>query len=297
MFKKIKKNTAKDGECLKMKCWVFAFSPDPENCIQCPAQEHPNSERNRCLPKDLSFLGFDDPLGVSLACTALCLSAITAVVLWVFVKHWDTPIVKANNRAPSHVLLISSSCFLCSLLFIGRPSTASCILRQVTFGAVFSVAVAPVLAKTLTVILAFKARKAGRTVRQLLVTGVSNYVIPLCSLIQVTLCGVWLGTSPPFLETDTHSEPKELLSRTTRAQSLPSTPSWDTWAPWPWEHFPWLSWPGTCLTPSVKPSSWPSACCCPAASGSPSSLSATAPRARSWWPQRSAPCWPPVLGS
>ena len=92
-------------------------------------------------------------------------------------------------------------------------------------------AVAPVLAKTLTVILAFKAGKAGRTVRQLLVTGVSNYVILLCSLIQVTLCGAWLGTSPPFLETDTRSEPKELLSSTTRAQSLPSALSWDTWAP------------------------------------------------------------------
>ena len=42
-----------------------------------------NSERNRCVPKALTFLGFDDPLRVSLACTALCLSAVTAEVLWV----------------------------------------------------------------------------------------------------------------------------------------------------------------------------------------------------------------------
>ena len=33
----------------------------------------------------------------------------------------------------------------------------------------------------------------------------------MCSLIQVIICGLWLGTSPPFLEMDTHSEPKELL--------------------------------------------------------------------------------------
>ena len=31
------------------------------------------------------------------------------------------------------------------------------------------------------------------------------------SMIQVIICGVWLGASPPFLEMDTHSEPKELL--------------------------------------------------------------------------------------
>ena len=31
------------------------------------------------------------------------------------------------------------------------------------------------------------------------------------SMIQVIICGVWLGASPPFLEMDTHSEPKQLL--------------------------------------------------------------------------------------
>ena len=88
-----------------------------------------------------------------------------AVVLWVFVKHRHTPIVKANNRALSHVLLISLLYFLRSLLFINHPHTATCILQQITFGAVFTVAVATVLAKTLAVILAFKARKPGRTMR------------------------------------------------------------------------------------------------------------------------------------
>ncbi|MBZ3891713.1 Vomeronasal type-2 receptor 116 [Sciurus carolinensis] len=42
--------------------------------------------------------------------------------------------------------------------------------------------------------------------RQLLVSGAPNYIIPSCSLIQLTLCGVWLGTSPPFVDSDTHSE-------------------------------------------------------------------------------------------
>ena len=45
----------------------------------------------------------------------------------------------------------------------------------------------------------------------MLVTGATNYVFPTCSLIQVIICGVWLGTSPPFLEIDAHSEPKELF--------------------------------------------------------------------------------------
>uniref|UniRef100_A0A8D1PAP0 G-protein coupled receptors family 3 profile domain-containing protein n=1 Tax=Sus scrofa TaxID=9823 RepID=A0A8D1PAP0_PIG len=188
--------------------WVFYA----EQCVQYPDQEYPNRGRNRCLPKVVTFLAYEDSLGMALVCMALCFCAITAGVLWVFVQHRDTPIIKANNKALSYVLLISLLlCFLCPLLFIGRPNIATCTLRQITFAAVFTVAVVTVSAKTLTVILAFKVMKLGRTVRRLLAAGASNYVIPICSLIQVIICGAWLGTSPPFLEIDTHSEPKSLI--------------------------------------------------------------------------------------
>nr|XP_051695655.1 vomeronasal type-2 receptor 116-like [Oryctolagus cuniculus] len=180
---------------------------DAEQCIPCADHEYPNMERNRCLPKLVTFLAFEEFLGMALACMALCFSVLTAAVLWVFVKHRDTPIVKANNRTLSYILLIALLlCFLCSLLFLGRPNTATCLLQQITFGLVFTVAVSAVLAKTITVILAFKALKPGRTIRRLLVSGTSNFIIPICSMIQLVLCGIWLGTSPPFIEVDKHSE-------------------------------------------------------------------------------------------
>ena len=188
------------------------FSPHAELCVQCPDQEYTNWERNHCHPKIVTFLAFEDSWRMSLTCMALWFFVMTAMVLWVFVKHWDIPVVKANSWTLSYVLLISLLlCFLCSLLFIGHPNRATCILQQITLGTVFTVAAATGLAKSLTVILAFMARKLGRTMRRLLETGAPNDVIPLCSKIQVILCGVWRGTSPPFLEIDTHSEPKELI--------------------------------------------------------------------------------------
>jgi hypothetical protein len=42
--------------------------------------------------------------------------------------------------------------------------------------------------------------------RWLLVSRTPNYLIPICTLIQLTACGIWLGTSPPFIDTDTNSE-------------------------------------------------------------------------------------------
>ncbi|XP_023562977.1 LOW QUALITY PROTEIN: vomeronasal type-2 receptor 116-like [Octodon degus] len=185
----------------------IANDTDMEQCVKCPDDQYATIQQNHCLQKSVTFLGYKDLMGKILAGTALSLTVLTAAVLGLFVKHRDTPIVKANNRALSYTLLISlSCCFLCSLLFIGRPNTATCILQQTTFGVVFTVAVSTVLAKTITVVLAFKATAPGRRMKQLLVSGAPNYIIPICSLIQLTLCAVWMGSNPPYIDKDVHSE-------------------------------------------------------------------------------------------
>ncbi|XP_017177618.1 vomeronasal 2, receptor 42 isoform X1 [Mus musculus] len=148
------------------------------------------------------------------ACCFVCspcpeneISNETTVVLCVFVKHHDTPIVKANNRSLSYLLLMSLMfCFLCSFFFIGLPNKVICVLQQITFGIVFTVAVSTVLAKTVTVVLAFKVTVPGRRLRYFLVSGTLNYIIPICSLLQCVLCAIWLAVSPPFVDIDEHSQ-------------------------------------------------------------------------------------------
>lgn len=80
----------KNEEVLKINV-ESAFSPDAEQCVQYPDHGYPNSDRNHCLPKIVTFLAFEDALGMSLAGIDLCFCVVTAVVLWVFVKHRDTP--------------------------------------------------------------------------------------------------------------------------------------------------------------------------------------------------------------
>ncbi|XP_008825989.1 vomeronasal type-2 receptor 116-like [Nannospalax galili] len=175
-------------------------------CLNCPDDKY-TAERDHCFQRAVTYLAYEDPLGMALACTALFLTALTVVILGVFVKHLDTTIVKANNQTPSYILLLSLTfCFLCSLLFIGHSNTVTCILQQTTFGLAFTVAVSTVLAKTITVVLAFKFTAPGRRLRGLLVSGTPSYIIPICTLIQLILCGAWMGTSPPFIVIDPQSE-------------------------------------------------------------------------------------------
>uniref|UniRef100_F6VYP8 G-protein coupled receptors family 3 profile domain-containing protein n=2 Tax=Ornithorhynchus anatinus TaxID=9258 RepID=F6VYP8_ORNAN len=180
---------------------------DSTHCLKCPVDEYPNVQRDRCLPKVMAFLAYDELLGIVLVSTALSFSLVTALTLGIFIKHRNSPIVRANNRGLSYILLMSLMfSFLCSLIFIGRPSTVSCLLRQTAFGIIFSVAVALVLAKTITVVLAFRATKPGSRFRGWMLPRVSNCVVLICSLNQVTICGVWLGTSPPFPDFNTQAE-------------------------------------------------------------------------------------------
>ncbi|KAL1765852.1 vomeronasal type-2 receptor 116-like isoform X1, partial [Sigmodon hispidus] len=185
---------------------------DMDQCISCPDVQYPNAEHTHCVQRHVSFLAYEDPLGMALACMSLCFSAITTLILGAFVKYKDTPIVKANNRILSYILLISITfCFLCSLLFIGHPNIVTCILQQTTFGVFFTVAVSTVLAKTITVVLAFKLTTPGRKMRKMLVSGAPNFVIPICTLVQLVICGIWLIMSPPFVDTDTHSEHGQII--------------------------------------------------------------------------------------
>ncbi|XP_036608043.1 vomeronasal type-2 receptor 26-like [Trichosurus vulpecula] len=183
-----------------------------KHCTKCPEDEYPNKEANQCLPKVMTFLDVSEPLGMTLICVALSFSLMTSLILFVFVKFKDTPIVKANNRALSYTLLIFLNfCFLCSLLFIGRPNSVTCLLRQTTFGVVFTVAVSSILAKTITVVLAFRVTTPRSRSRIWVKSRVSNSVVLIFSGIQVVLCGIWLRTSPPFPDMDPHSEPGHII--------------------------------------------------------------------------------------
>nr|XP_056719707.1 vomeronasal type-2 receptor 26-like [Euleptes europaea] len=184
----------------------FSSHKDMDDCFTCPEDQYASMERDRCIPKIISFLSFEERLGTSLVSLAISLSLTTGLVLGTFIKHRDTPIVKANNRDITYTLLISLIfCFLCSLLFLGEPSKVTCFLRQSVFGIIFSVALSCVLAKTITVVVAFIATNPGSSMRKWVGKRLANSIIISCSLIQASICSVWLGTSPPFPDFDTQS--------------------------------------------------------------------------------------------
>ncbi|XP_015272111.1 PREDICTED: vomeronasal type-2 receptor 26-like [Gekko japonicus] len=187
----------------------------PENsdvCSRCPEDQYPSIDQDRCIPKKINFLSYEEPKGICLALAAISFFTITLLILRIYIKHKDTPIVKANNKDVTYALLISLLlCFLCPFLFLGRPSTLTCLLRQSAFGIIFTVAVSCVLAKTINVVVAFMATKPGSSLRKWVGKRMTTSIVLSCSIIQMCICTVWLGTVPPFPDLNTESMTDEII--------------------------------------------------------------------------------------
>ncbi|KAG8573827.1 hypothetical protein GDO81_008865 [Engystomops pustulosus] len=188
-------------DCIPCSEGEISDQIDSSNCFLCPEEMWPNKNNTVCIPKIVEFLSYLEPLGITLTTTTILCSLITVSILYVFIKYKDTAIVKANNRDLTYLLLTCLSLsFLCPLLFIGEPQKLTCRFRQGAFGIIFALSISCVLAKTIMVVIAFRATKPGSNMRSWMGPKVPASTTSLCTSIQICICVYWMLQCPPFPE-------------------------------------------------------------------------------------------------
>ncbi|XP_072000341.1 vomeronasal type-2 receptor 26-like [Engystomops pustulosus] len=182
-------------------------SMDMEKCVKCPIEQWSNERRDACIWRIPEYLSYGEALGTSLLIISMLFCFLTVIITGIFIKYKNTTIVKANNQNLSFILLLSLVLsFLCPLLFIGHPTRLSCLLRQVAFGNIFTVSISSVLAKTITVILAFNVIRPGNAGMKWWSNHSSIFVLLSCSFLEIMICVFWLYFFPPFQDYDTSRE-------------------------------------------------------------------------------------------
>ncbi|XP_076002190.1 extracellular calcium-sensing receptor-like [Genypterus blacodes] len=186
-------------DCIPCSEGKISNETDSMECTSCPEDFWSNTQRTNCVPKRTEFLSYYEPLGICLTTASLLGTFICAIVLGIFIHHRSTPMVRANNSELSFLLLLSLKlCFLCSLLFIGRPQLWTCQLRHAAFGISFVLCISCILVKTMVVLAVFKASKpgGGTTLKWFGVIQQRGTVLVLTS-IQAAICIAWLVSSSP----------------------------------------------------------------------------------------------------
>ncbi|XP_047248475.1 extracellular calcium-sensing receptor-like [Girardinichthys multiradiatus] len=168
-------------------------------CFSCLEDFWSSPQRDHCIPKKTEFLSYQEPLGICLTTTSLLGTFFCAIVLGIFIYHRSTPIVRANNSELSFLLLVSLKlCFLCSLLFIGRPRLLTCQLRHAAFGISFVLCVSCILVKTMVVLAVFKASKPGGEANLKWFGAMQQRgTVLFLTCIQAAICIAWLVSSSP----------------------------------------------------------------------------------------------------
>ncbi|XP_026143547.1 olfactory receptor CQ1 isoform X1 [Carassius auratus] len=186
-------------DCLPCADGEISNISDSIECTVCPDEFWSNPKKDECVPKEVEFLSYEEPLGISLSTASLLGTCICSAVVVIFAHHRHTPVVRANNSELSFLLLLSLKlCFLCVLLFIGRPQLWTCQLRHAVFGISFVLCISSILVKTMVVIAVFKSsRPEGKGAMKWFGAAQQRCTVLVLTALQVVICSVWLSNASP----------------------------------------------------------------------------------------------------
>ncbi|XP_028681633.2 extracellular calcium-sensing receptor-like [Erpetoichthys calabaricus] len=199
-------------DCIACSDGEVSRQVDATTCVKCAPDFWSNFGRNECLLKEMEFLSYEEPMGITLTTVAIVGACFSVAVLGLFIHFRSTPVVKANNSELSFFLLASLTlCFLCTLCFVGQPSKLTCMLRHVVFGISFVLCVSCILVKTIVVIMAFKSSLPGSNAMKWFGIAQQRSTVFFFTFVQSLICIVWLTTAPPIPAKNTKYQAAKII--------------------------------------------------------------------------------------
>uniref|UniRef100_A0A5F9DJI7 G-protein coupled receptors family 3 profile domain-containing protein n=1 Tax=Oryctolagus cuniculus TaxID=9986 RepID=A0A5F9DJI7_RABIT len=184
-------------ECIPCADGHVSRRAGQRECEQCGEDYWSNAEKSECVLKEVEFLAYDEALGFTLVILSIFGALVVLAVTVVYVIYRHTPLVNANGRELSFLIQVSLTItVLSSLLFIGKPYNWSCMACQVTLALGFSLCLACILGKTISLFLAYKISKSKT--RLISIRPLYWKIIILISvLVEVGICTAYLVLEPP----------------------------------------------------------------------------------------------------
>uniref|UniRef100_H3C0U3 Metabotropic glutamate receptor 5 n=1 Tax=Tetraodon nigroviridis TaxID=99883 RepID=H3C0U3_TETNG len=122
-------------------CWTCTpckeneFVFDEYTCRACLLGSWPTHELTGCEPIPVQYVRWGDPEPIA-AVVFACLGLLaTLFVTSVFIKFWDTPVVKSSSRELCYIILAGICLgYLCTFSLIAKPHIVYCYLQRLGIG-------------------------------------------------------------------------------------------------------------------------------------------------------------------
>jgi hypothetical protein len=136
-------------------CWVctpcdpVAYVEDEQTCRECPEGWWPTGDRRGCIRLEEQYMRWDSPFAVVPAALSAVGLVFTGIIVVAFVRHFDTPVVKASGRELSFMLFAGFAiCYLMTFIILAKPGPLVCGAQRFGVGFGFAVTYSALVTKT-----------------------------------------------------------------------------------------------------------------------------------------------------
>ncbi|GAB6033506.1 hypothetical protein CHUAL_013385 [Chamberlinius hualienensis] len=180
------------------KCQLWEYLADEFTCVDCGNGWWPYPDKLSCHQLPEEYMKWNTLFAIIPSAISAFGVLLTAIVIGLFIKHNDTPIVKASGRELSYMLLGGILfCYFNSIVLLAKPTRLICGLQRFLVGFSFSIVYGALLTKTNRISRIFDS--ASRSAKRPSFISPKSQVIITLILISVQVIGtvVWLVIEVP----------------------------------------------------------------------------------------------------
>ncbi|XP_017335907.2 glutamate receptor, metabotropic 2a [Ictalurus punctatus] len=199
-------------------CWIcipcqpYQYLLDEFTCAECSFGQWPLANLTGCYDLPEEYINWEDAWAIG-PVTIACLGILcTLVVIGLFLKNNETPVVKASGRELSYILLLGVLlCYGITFIYIAKPSVVVCTLRRLGLGTSFAVCYSALLTKTNRIARIFNGVKDGAQ-RPRFISPASQ--VAICAALiscQLLVVMVWLLVETPGVRKEVSPERRDIV--------------------------------------------------------------------------------------
>ena len=129
-------------------------------CIKCGKYELPDENKTRCMKLEKLEVKITNYMSIIILTESVVGFLLNSFVLYLFIRHKDSKIVKSSSRELSFFMLGGLYlCFISPCIFLLNPTVVRCGLRRFIFGLSLTACYTPLMLKTNRIYRIFRAAR------------------------------------------------------------------------------------------------------------------------------------------